>query len=142
MTKTGKITAILIAVSFVVLYVRKLEGLERSAIVTLGLSVVYLANLSLYIANAVKGRSSWLVSIFWMYAVSLYYAVAFFFNMGSDKMDMVSNISAGFTLLIIVVLIWFWTRKGADKSKCARLFWDFISIHTGVHSANLLLVYL
>lgn len=140
MTKTGKITAILIAVSFIVLYVRDFEGLEGSAKVTLGLSVAYLANISLYIVNAAKGRSSWLISIFWIYAVSLYYAGAFFFNMGSDSMDLISEISAGITLLIIAVIIWLWTRKNADKSKYARLFWDFHPIYVGLLSINLLLV--
>lgn len=137
MTKTGKITTVLILVSYIVLNIRHKKGLDGSAIVTLGLSVAYLANISLYIANAVKGRNPWLISIFWIYAVALFYTGAYFFNFGSDSYERVSEILSGITLMFTVVLIWFWIRKNADKSKMARMFWDFVPIYFGVLSLML-----
>lgn len=132
MTRIGKITAVLIGVSFVVLYVRRKSGLDGSALVTLGLSVAYLAHISLYIVSAIKGRISGLIALFWIYAVSLFYTGAIFFNFGPDSFERISEILSALTLLIAAVLIWFWTRKNADKSKYALMFWDFVPIWTGV----------
>lgn len=132
MTKTGKITAILIAVIFVVLFVRRKSGLDGAGMVTLGLSIVYLANIALYVLDAIKGRNSWLTTIFWIYAVSLFYTAAFFFNFGPDSFERIYEILAVIIMLIVAVLIWLWTRKNADKSKYANMFWDFAPIWTGV----------
>ncbi len=107
-------------------------GMEGSATVTLGLAAAFTANITLYIVDAIKGRKTWLSTYFWAYAVSLFYLGAFFFNFGSDSTELIFEIISAFVLLILIVLIWRWTRKNADKTKYSRLFWDFVPIFIGV----------
>lgn|SRR5690554_5597534 len=139
MTKTGKISAIFIAVCFVVLYVHRKSGWEGAAAITLGLSAAYLANVALYVANAVKRRISWWIAIFWIYSISLFYTAAFFFKVGPDSLDRIFNILAVIIMVIVAALIWFWTRKKSDKTKYAHLFWDFVPIWIGVQWLGLIL---
>ena len=132
MTKTGKISAILIAICFVVLYVRRRSDLDGSAMVTLRLSVAYLATVALYVVNAIKGRNSWITTLFWIYASAVFYTAAIFFILGTESFERISEIVAFIMLLISGVLLWLRSRKKSDKAKYTRMLWDFAPIFTGV----------
>ena len=86
----------------------------------------------LYVANAVKGRNSWITTLFWIYAAAVFYTAAIFFNLGPESYARISEIVAFIILLITGVLLWLRSRKKSDKARYSSMLWDFHPVFVGV----------